>query len=136
MSKTKLRENMDWKEFIDHLNHEHLQSVYLSGSISAIGSGAAMQKFETFRKYFRMDDIYASSTFSQLHPTKRKKIYYIRHGIKIMVDTDAVIILGDNSNSIGSKIEEDLAKDLNMPIFQILFEDLDKPESFKIKKIN
>ena len=55
-----------------------------------------------------------------------------------MVDKDAVIILGDNTISEGSKIEERLAKDLNMPIYQILFTDIDniEKETLTIKQIN
>lgn len=127
-----------WEEFIEQIKYSDERSVYLSGAISSIGIEAASKKFEHFRQLFISEDICTSSTFSQLHPSRRKKIYYIRHGIKTMVDKDAVIILGDNTISEGSKIEERLAKDLNMPIYQILFTDIDniEKETLTIKQIN
>lgn len=128
----------NWDSFIKHLKGRDECSVYLSGSISAIGSAEASKKFERFRHLFVDEDICASSTFSQLHPSRRKKIYYIRHGIKTMIDKDAVIILGDNTNSKGSKIEENLATDLGMSVYQITFPNIDEIEVNKltIKQIN
>lgn len=127
-----------WGEFIEHLNYENLKYIYLSGSITKIGYEEARDIFDTFQKLFGADNICAVSTFTSPHPSQRKKSYYIKHGIKSMIDTNAIIILGDNTESKGSRIEENIAVELDMPIYQIFWPSSGEktPENLTIKKLN
>ena len=51
------------------------------------------------------------------------KSYYIKNGIRELVDCGAILILGDNKDSVGSTIEENLATDLKMPIFRVFWDE-------------
>lgn len=112
--------NMNYKEFIT-ANKEVLSkgTVYLSGPISSIGFTEARKRFSKIAEILKEDDIIAVGTSLSLNPSYRVKSVYLKNGITIMNTCSSVIIVGDNKDSSGSKLEENIALELGMPVFYI-----------------
>ena len=114
---------MTFKEFKERLKERSVNLLYLSGHVSSIGYKKARTRFNLFQSLLEGEDIISVSTFSRPHPKQRIKSYYIKNGIRELVDCGAILILGDNKDSVGSTIEENLATDLKMPIFRVFWDE-------------
>ena len=113
---------MNIQEFKKRLQERSVNLLYLSGHVTSLGYKKARVRFNTFQELLEREDIISVSTFSRPHPKQRVKAYYIKNGIRELVDCGAILILGDNKDSEGSTIEENLATDLKMPIFRVFWD--------------
>ena len=109
-------------ELKESLKKQGINQVYLSGPITSVGYFEAKKRFTAVQKNLEELDICSISTFSRPHPLQRKKEYYVRHGIRELLDCGAVIVVGDNKLSKNSQLEVTLAKGLEMPIFRLNLE--------------
>ena len=107
------------ENLLRELKENNLRVIYLSGPISSIGFEKAKSEFDAFEKLLFENGFITVSTFSRMSPKSMEKSYYFRHGVKEMVDCDAVLIVGDNSLSVHSKKEVEIAEIMGIPIYNV-----------------
>ena len=102
------------------------KKIYLSGQISGLEPEDAESAFN------KMEKILRAQGYSVVNPTRlgiedvsgRGWNYYMREGIKLLMDCDAIYMLKGWTTSKGANIEWKLACDLWMPIYTEADEDL------------
>ena len=95
------------------------KKIYLSGQISGLEPEDAESAFNNMEKILRAQGYYV------VNPTRlgvsdvsgKGWDYYMKEGIKLLMDCDAIYMLTGSSNSKGASIERQLAYDLGMPIY-------------------
>jgi len=95
------------------------KKIYISGQISGLEPEDAVSNFNEMEKLLR------AQGYSVVNPTRlgiedvsgKGWDYYMKKGIKLLMDCDAVYMLIGWSNSRGANIEWQLAYDLGMTIY-------------------
>ena len=94
--------------------------IYISGQISGLEPEDAESTFNKMEKALR------ALGYSVVNPTRlgvsdvsgKGWDYYMKEGIKLLMDCDAIYMLQSWDNSRGAWIEWKLAYDLGMPVYK------------------
>ena len=65
-------------------------------------------------------DVVSPALIAKEHGTEHNKEFYMRRCVELILSVDAIILFGDWRNSEGAKFEFSLARQLNLPIFEVI----------------